>query len=93
MAIEGSTVKLRFDYANGLAAAKNEALKGFMIAGADRKFVPATAVIENDSVVVSSDQVAEPRAVRYGWADVVQCNLVNASGLPASPFRTDDWAN
>ena len=91
MKVEGNRVKLRFDYAAGLAAAKDEVLKGFEVAGEDRKFVPATAVIENDAVIVSSDQVSVPKAVWYGWADVIPCNLVNAAGLPASPFRTDDW--
>jgi len=55
----------------------------------------AGAADEGDTALLqlTSGSTAEPKAVRYGWADVVQCNLVNASGLPASPFRTDDWAN
>ena len=64
-------------------------LKGFAIAGADGKFVWADANIEGDSVVVSSPTVLEPVAVRYGWADYPVVNLINAEGLPASPFRTD----
>jgi sialate O-acetylesterase len=70
----------------------NEPLKGFAIAGADKKFVWAEAKIEGDTVVVRSGKVAEPVAVRYGWADNPVCNLYNKAGLPASPFRTDAWA-
>ena len=70
---------------------KDGDLKGFAIAGEDRHFVWADARIEKDSVVVSSPAVSKPVAVRYAWADNPECNLVNGSGLPASPFRTDDW--
>jgi len=66
-------------------------LKGFGIAGADQKFVWATATIDGDTVVVSSDQVAAPAAVRYDWADNPPGNLYNKANLPANPFRTDDW--
>ena len=66
-------------------------LKGFAICGEDRKFVWATAEIAGDKVVVSSPQVAKPVAVRYGWADFPVVNLWNREGLPASPFRTDDF--
>lgn len=66
-------------------------LKGFSIAGADQKFVWATAKIEGNNVVVSSPQVLKPVAVRYAWADNPECNLYNKEGLPASPFRTDQW--
>lgn len=66
-------------------------LKGFGVAGADRKWVWAKATIAGDSVIVSSDEVKEPVAVRYGWANTPPCNLYNKEGLPASPFRTDDW--
>lgn len=71
--------------------AKDGDLVGFSIAGSDKKFVWAKARIDGDSVVVSSEQVAQPAAVRYAWADNPQCNLYNKEGLPASPFRTDDW--
>jgi sialate O-acetylesterase len=65
---------------------------GFVIAGADRKFVPAQAkLLWPDRVEVSSEQVAQPVAVRYAWADNPVCNLKNDAGLPAVPFRTDDW--
>ena len=68
---------------------KDGDLKGFTIAGADGKFVPATAIIEGDKVVVSSPAVAKPVAVRYGWANTPDVNLFNKEGLPATPFRTD----
>jgi sialate O-acetylesterase len=66
-------------------------LQGFEIAGPDRKFYWADARIERDAVVVSSRDVAVPLAVRYAWADSPRSNLFNRDGLPASPFRTDDW--
>jgi sialate O-acetylesterase len=64
-------------------------LKGFTIAGKDGKFVSAEARIENHPVMVSSPEIKEPTAVRHAWADVPDCNLFNAEGLPAVPFRTD----
>ncbi len=68
-------------------------LIGFAVAGNDRKFHWAEASIEGtDQIVVSSTEVPHPVAVRYAWADNPICNLVNSAGLPASPFRTDDWA-
>ncbi|MCC8426525.1 sialate O-acetylesterase [Mucilaginibacter sp. UR6-11] len=66
-------------------------LKGFGIAGADHKFVWARAVIKGKTVVVTSDEVVNPQAVRYNWADNPPGNLYNKDGLPANPFRTDDW--
>ncbi|HCE42045.1 MAG TPA: 9-O-acetylesterase [Lentisphaeria bacterium] len=66
-------------------------LAGFEIAGADKKWFVAKAVIDGSSVLVSCDQVADPVAVRYAWGDFPQCNLYNKEGLPAIPFRTDDW--
>jgi sialate O-acetylesterase len=73
---------------DGLAAQGGD-LKGFTIAGADGKFVPARAEIQGAAVKVWSDQVPAPTAVRYGWSNVPDVNLFNADGLPASPFRTD----
>jgi len=76
----------------GVEAGKPEPeLKGFAIAGADQKFVWAKATIDGNTVVVSSAEVANPVAVRYAWANNPECNLYNQDGLPASPFRTDDW--
>ena len=62
---------------------------GFTIAGPDKVFHPARAVIEGETVAVSADEVSQPVAVRYGWANVPEGDLFNAAGLPASPFRTD----
>jgi sialate O-acetylesterase len=72
-------------------AGNSQALVGFAIAGADRKFVWAKAELQGDKIIVSHPSVAKPVAVRYGWADCPVVNLFNAEGLPASPFRTDDW--
>ena len=88
----GDKIILHFDHCGGgLVAKGGEPLKGFAIAGKDRKFVWADARIDGDTVVVRSDKVAEPMAVRYAWADNPICNLFNKAGLPASPFRTDIW--
>ncbi|QRX62623.1 9-O-acetylesterase [Dysgonomonadaceae bacterium zrk40] len=76
---------------SGLTVKGEGNLKGFTIAGPDRIFHWAEAYIEGDEVVVRSAKVPFPVAVRYGWADNPECNLVNEAGLPASPFRTDDW--
>ena len=67
------------------------ALSHFTIAGEDQNFVPATAVIENDTVVVSSDKVPKPVAVRFAWDQTAEPNFFNKEHLPASPFRTDDF--
>jgi sialate O-acetylesterase len=74
-------------------AAPADALQGFAIAGDDHHFVWATAAISGDTIIVSSPEVKEPKAVRYGWANNPEVNLYNKDGLPASPFRTDDWPN
>jgi sialate O-acetylesterase len=71
--------------------ARGEKLVGFTIAGADKKFVNADAVVHGDTVVVSSPEVRQPVAVRFGWADYPVVNLFNKEGLPATPFRTDEW--
>ncbi len=89
--IHGSEIHLHFQHAQGGLISKDEALRGFAIAGADRQWVKANATLQGDRVVVSSPQVAEPQAVRYAWANHPDGNLTNASGLPASPFRTDSW--
>ncbi len=76
----------------GLKAKDGKALKYFAIAGADKKFFWADAVIDGQQVLVSSKAVPHPVAVRYAWADNPEgCNLSNQEGLPASPFRTDNW--
>ena len=92
MKIEGSTIRIRFtQVGGGLSAKGGGPLTGFAIAGADRSFRWANAVIQGDSVVVSSPEVSQPVAVRYAWGDSPICNLFNKEELPASPFRTDDW--
>jgi len=92
MTAEGSKVRLRFEHTGGGLVAKGGGpLKGFAVAGEDGKFVWAEATIDGNSVVVSSDAVTKPVAVRYAWADNPECNLFNAEGLPASPFCTDKW--
>jgi sialate O-acetylesterase len=92
MTIEGKAIRLRFKFVDGgLDARGGGDLKGFAIAGADRKFVPAEAVIDGDSILVTSKEVPNPLAVRYAWEMNPDCNLINKAGLPASPFRTDTW--
>ncbi len=104
MTAAGGTIRLAFDHlGSGLMIGKKEGkaptvedkeakLKRFAIAGADKKWVWADAVIENDAVVVSSPEVKEPVAVRYAYAmNPFGANLYNREGLPASPFRTDSW--
>lgn len=85
----GNTLELHFDHVNGGLECRGEKLLGFAIAGADRKFVWADAKISGDTVIVSSPEIAEPEFVRYAWADNPVCNLYNAAGLPAVPFRSD----
>jgi sialate O-acetylesterase len=89
--IEGDRVRLRFKHVAGLKTRDGTAPVGFLVAGDDRKFHPAEARIEGDSVVVWSKDVPHPVAVRYAWADNPANNLYNGDDLPASPFRTDDW--
>jgi sialate O-acetylesterase len=91
MAVEGNKIRLKLTHAEGLVAQGGEPLKGFAIAGEDKQFVWADATIDGETVLVSSAQVASPVAVRYDWADNPDGNLYNAAGLPACPFRTDDW--
>ena len=87
-AFEGAKVVLRFTHLGGGLVAPGGTLRGFTIAGADGAFHPAEAVIVGDVVMVTSGAGAALKAVRYGWDNVPDCNLFNAAGLPASPFRT-----
>jgi sialate O-acetylesterase len=92
MAVEGNKIRLRFtSTGNGLEGHGGGPLVGFAIGGADRQFHWAEATVDRDSIVVSSPEVSSPVAVRYAWGDSPRCNLFNKDGLPASPFRTDDW--
>ncbi len=91
--LEGSKVRIRFTHVGkGLAFKGGTKLQGFMIAGKDRKFRWADAVIDGPTVVVSAADVPDPAAVRYAWADKCPwANLFNQDGLPAQAFRTDAW--
>lgn len=89
MKAAGNKAEISFQSVGGGLVAKDGELKGFTLAGADGKFVPAKAEIAGDKVVVSAEGVTEPKAVRYGWENVPDVNLFNKEGLPASPFRTD----
>lgn len=89
MEVRGREARLAFDCAGGGLVARGGVLKGFAISGEDGVFRWADARIEGAEVIVSSPEVERPRAVRYGWANNPPCNLYNAEGLPASPFRTD----
>ena len=98
MAVEGGRVRVTFDHVgSGLMARDPETkkeggpLKGFALAGDDKEFYPAQAVIDGNTVVVSCDKVAKPVAVRYAFHQNPQCDLYNKEGLPASPFRSDAW--
>ena len=89
MTVTGAQVVLSFQHTGTGLVAKDGDLKGFTIAGTDKVFTNATATIDDKRVIVSSPAVAQPVAVRYGWANVPAVNLFNKEGLPASPFRTD----
>ena len=89
--VQGKDAWLAFDHVGKGLEAKEGPLKGFTLAGADGNFVPATAEIKGDKVMVRAEGVDAPVAVRYGWADNPTCTLFNTAGLPASPFRTDSW--
>jgi sialate O-acetylesterase len=87
--VEKGLIRLRFEYGAGLRA-RGE-MEGFAIAAEDRTFRWGKAVIDGETVVVSHPEIANPKAVRYGWQDNPPSPLENVAGLPASPFRTDDW--
>lgn len=92
--VEPGQIRLKFKHANGgLASRDAKPLSWFSIAAADKKFVPAEAVIDGESVVVRSPSVGVPAAVRFGWHQLANPNLTNKAGLPASPFRTDTWSD
>ena len=88
----GERAILRFKHTGeGLEVKGGEKLTGFTVAGEDKKFHPAEAKLEGDTVIVTSADVTRPVAVRFGWANYPVVNLWNKNGLPASPFRTDNW--
>jgi sialate O-acetylesterase len=92
LTVTGNKAVVAFDHAAGLKAA-GDAVHGFTVSGADGKYHPAKAVIEGNTVVVTSDKVEKPVAVRYGWVNFAkpELNLFNTAGLPAVPFRTDNF--
>ena len=92
MKVEGNKAILSFKHVGGGLVVKGDRLTGFTIAGPDHKFVNAEATIQEDKVIVTSPRVEKPVAVHYGWADCPVVNLWNKDGLPATPFRTDDFA-
>lgn len=90
--VEGNAIRVRFEHVgSGLVSRDGKPLNWFTVAGEDRKFVDAVATIDGDSVVVSAESVPNPVAVRFGWDQLAQPNLMNQEGRPAAPFRTDDW--
>ena len=92
MEVEGGRAKLYFEnIGDGLVARTSAELTGFQVCGEDRDFKPATAVIEGDVVIVSSPDVETPQAVRFAWSDTASPNFFNVNGLPAVPFRTDNF--
>ena len=92
MSVEGNKIRISFDHVGaGLNSLDGKPLTWFSIAGPDKKFVGALAEIDDATVLVSSDSVTDPVAVRFGWSNVAEPNLSNKEGLPASPFRTDSW--
>ena len=91
--VEGDKVIVSFDHVGGGLEAKGEGLTGFQVCGEDKAFKPAKAEIKGDTVVVRSDDVNKPVAVRYGWVNFAkpELNFFNKKGLPAVPFRTDEF--
>ena len=90
MKIDNGRIRISFDNAAALKSL-GSGPAGFAIAGADKKFVWAQTSLDGETVLVSSPEVKEPVAVRYGWGDNALCNLYNNADLPAVPFRTDTW--
>ncbi|MHC4761740.1 MAG: sialate O-acetylesterase [Planctomycetota bacterium] len=88
---EGAKIRIHFDHTGSGLMALGGDLKHFTIAGTDKKFVEAAAEIDDNTVLVYSEQITDPVAVRYAWSNTAVGNLYNFDGLPASPFRTDDW--
>ena len=92
LSIQGAEAIVHFQHVGSGLLCKGQKLTGFTIAGSDQKFHKAEAAIDGDTVVVGSTEVPEPVAVRFGWNDYPVVNLWNKDGLPASPFRSDDFS-
>lgn len=91
-AIEANQIRLRFKHVGGgLASRDGQPLSHFTVAGNDQVFYPADAKIDGETILVGSADVTNPVAVRFGWGNDDQPNLMNEAGLPSSSFRTDDW--
>jgi sialate O-acetylesterase len=88
---EGAGIRIRFEHADGLKSSDGKPLREFAVAGADKRFRWADARVEGATVLVSAREVGQPVAVRYAWSEAPHGNLVNAAGLPAAPFRSDDF--
>jgi sialate O-acetylesterase len=94
MKIAGDSVVVSFDYADhGLELRNSGPDSGFLIAGTDRRFVKADAMVKGSKLILHSTDVKSPLAVRYAWSNTPAATLFNAEGFPASSFRTDDWDN
>jgi len=91
IAISGGSIRVYFTHAEGGLVNKGGPLTWFEIAGEDQQYYPAKATIDGETVIVNSDKVKEPVAVRFGWNMIAEPNLFNKAGLPASPFRSDNW--
>ena len=89
--VEGKNIRLFFDYSDNGLLKKGKKLTHFYIAGKNKKFFEAKAIIEGNTILVYCNKVKSPVAVRYAWSDTAEPNLFNKAGLPASSFRTDDW--
>jgi sialate O-acetylesterase len=88
---EGAALRIRFSHADSGLIAHDKPAQSLEVAGADKVFHPATAKILRDTLLVSAPGVFEPVAIRYGWQNAPEANLYNGSGLPAVPFRSDNW--
>jgi sialate O-acetylesterase len=93
MEVRGHKLILYFDYADNGFTTLGKPLDGFTIAGSDHRFYPAMAIIKGKTIEVTCDSVPQPVAVRYGWENFTVGTLFNNAGLPASSFRTDEWAD
>ena len=91
MKVDGNKIVLLFDHVGSGLVCHGEKLTGFSVCGEDGSFVDAEAVIDGNTVIVSSSKVTKPQHVRFGWKNFMKVNFFNKEGLPASPFRTDNF--
>ncbi len=90
--VNENKIRISFDHVGGgLMSSDGEPLTWFEIAGEDKQYHDAEATIEGNTIMVISQSVTNPIAVRFGWNQIAEPNLINKEGLPASPFRTDSW--